>query len=178
MFCHPSLCSHPLYSASSDAAHATAPLYVTSPPYAEDSTTHAATVTHQIPLPLPTQLLRCCYLSLSRMERSRKVGSEGREDHYAFSLMDGFETLPNVFHNTYAFVFNEQIFLLYPLAFLYSLSIPYFSPRLCLHLVENRTHLRIFTEPTRHKALPLEKMKRAGWFGWWCQGTSSWDPEV
>ena len=78
----------------------------------------------------------------------------------------------------YAFVFNEQIFLLSPLTFLYSLSITYFSPRLYLSVVENRAHLRIFTEPTRHKALTLEKMKRAGWFGWWCQGTNSGDPEV
>lgn len=65
-----------------------------------------------------------------------------------------------------------------PLTFLYSLSITYFSPRLYLSAVENRAHLRIFTEPTRHKALTLEKMKRAGWFGWWCQRTSSGDPEV
>ena len=118
--------------------------------------------THQIPLPLPTHLLRHCYLSPG-WKGAGRWEMKGREDHYAFPLMDGFETLPNVFHNTHAFVFNEQIFLLYPLTFLYSLSITYFSPRLLSQL--------------GIKLLPWRKW-RAGWFGWWCRGTSSWDPDV
>lgn len=89
--------------------------------------------THQIPLPLPTHLLRHCYLSPG-WKGAGRWEMKGREDHYAFPLMDGFESLPNIFHNTHAFVFNEQIFLLYPLTFLYSLSITYFSPRLLSQL--------------------------------------------
>ena len=92
--------------------------------------------------------------------------------------MDGFGELPNAFHNTYAFVLNEQIFLLHALPSLYSLSITCLSPRLCLTTVEDRTHLIIFTESTKHKALSLEKTRRAAWCGWLCQGTSRWYPEV
>lgn len=58
---HSSLCCHPLYSASSDTADTSAPLYVTSPPYTATSATHAAALTKYHPF--PTHLLRCCCLS-------------------------------------------------------------------------------------------------------------------
>lgn len=61
----------------------------------------------QIPLPLPTPSLRR-YCSLSRLERSRKVGNEGRKITYLpFHWWMGLR-LSQMFTTTHAFVFNKD----------------------------------------------------------------------
>lgn len=101
---------------------------------------------------------------------------KGGEDHCLCLFTDGWIWgTPKHLSQHVSSVLNEQIFLLRSL---YPLSIACLSPRLGLSMVEDGTHLIMFIEPTRHKALTLEEIRKAGWYGLWCQATSRWYPEV
>lgn len=169
--CHPSLCSQlsflllqlllpPLSPPLCDIPSAHCPTF--------SATVHADTTTlfHKMLLPLLTLLLRCYHLSVEG-----KVGNEGNGRspfmpfHWWMDLGISQLLFPTCMHLCWM---NKSFLSVHLLPF-YSLSITCLSPRLCPSITEDRTHLIIFTEPSRHKALTSEKTRRARWHGKWCQ---------